>query len=428
MQLAKTFPWHDPMELAHAVTKEQDVCCFLYSGQDVGYSGRFSILAYEPEEIVYEDDFSALEERLSSDKDLFDNAWFGYLGYGLKNCLEKLPKDQPDRFNLKNLLMIQYNVIIIFDHVAKEITVFSNDANYELPRTSNFKTPPFSIQNLSSNMTKQAYLDKVEIIRNNIGRGDLSQANLTRKFFGSFKDSIDNFNLFTALVKISPASYSSYLKYNEVAIISSSPEQFLKIDGVGNVQTRPIKGTAKRFSNPKDDKESYNTLKNSQKDKAENLMIVDLMRNDLSRSCEIGSVHVKDLFKVTSYPTIHHMSSTIFGKKRENYSAMEVVKAAFPPGSMTGTPKIKAMEICSELEQQRRGVYSGAIGWFGGDGSADLSVVIRTLISNGKEFEFQVGGAITVDSTAEGEWQETIDKSAAIIKALNITEEQILKI
>lgn len=157
-------------------------------------------------------------------------------------------------------------------------------------------------------------------------------------------------------------------------------------------------------------------------------MIVDLMRNDLSRSCEIGTVRTESLFDISTYATVHHMASTVTGLRRSDVTPLELVAQCFPPGSMTGAPKIRAMELCSALEPRARGIYSGAIGWFGGDGSVDLSVVIRTLVVQGERFEFQVGGAIVHDSTPEGEWEETLVKARGISLALGIEEEKLRRL
>jgi anthranilate/para-aminobenzoate synthase component I len=219
---------------------------------------------------------------------------------------------------------------------------------------------------------------------------------------------------------ISPAPYSAILKLDDKFIISSSPERFVHVSSDGKVDTRPIKGSAPRFEDAAKDTESKRQLQISEKDRAENLMIVDLSRNDISRHCEKGSVKVEGLFEVTSYATVHHMASTVKGRKKQESTTLDLIKGCFPPGSMTGAPKIKAMQLCSELENVKRGVYSGAIGWFGGDGSADLSVVIRTIIIDCDKFEFQVGGAIVADSIAEKEFEESILKAKAMAKALNI--------
>jgi anthranilate/para-aminobenzoate synthase component I len=186
------------------------------------------------------------------------------------------------------------------------------------------------------------------------------------------------------------------------------------------MESSPVKGTAPRFADKLQDEKSREYLASSEKERAENLMIVDLMRNDFSRSCVTGSVRTERLFEISSYTTLHHMASTVVGQKRDDVSTLEAIKNCFPPGSMTGAPKIQAMKWCMEQEHIRRGVYSGALGWLGGDGSCELSVVIRTLIIQGDSFEFQVGGGITSGSDAGKEWQETITKARGIMAALGL--------
>ena len=186
------------------------------------------------------------------------------------------------------------------------------------------------------------------------------------------------------------------------------------------MNTRPIKGSAFRSKNKATDKKEQSNLYKNEKDRAENLMIVDLSRNDIGRTRVIGSVVVDELFNISSHTNIHHLSSSITGKKLSTISSLEAVELCFPPGSMTGTPKLAAIKLCQELERSYRGVYSGAIGWFGGDGSVDLSVVIRTILLNGVNFEFQSGGGIVSESSPKTEFEETIIKIAALADALSI--------
>ena len=460
MRLQQTVKWLDPLQVAFAANlklKEQDNLVFLYSKIKNNFTGRFSILAFKTkEELVLKNPieegvspFDLFETKLSENKSKFDNAWFGFLSYDLKNSLEQLPEDSKYNISTADLWMVNYKIVIIFDHDNQTIQISADsendiqEANEVVTSTTgcqdNFegKIDSVSVNNLQSNMNKNEYLNKVNSIKESISHGDIYQANLTRKFHGNIcvdknvdgdKGGINPFNIFSRLCEVSPSPYSAFLKCGDKYIISSSPEQFLSVSEDGYVDTRPIKGSAKRFEDKQMDEDSREYLKNSDKDKAENLMIVDLSRNDLSRSCEVGSVKVKDLFKITSYSTIHHMASHIYGKKRNDVKTIDLVKNCFPPGSMTGAPKIKAMEICSQLEKVKRGVYSGAIGWFGGDGSVDLSVVIRTLIIDGNNFEFQVGGAIVSDSVAEKEWEETMVKATAISKVLGIEVEDLKNI
>ena len=268
-----------------------------------------------------------------------------------------------------------------------------------------------------SNFTDSSYLKTISKIKELIARGDLYQTNLTRKFFGEFKQKQNQqsaFKAFVDLTKISPANYSSFSKLDENFIISSSPELFFQVKN-RKIISRPIKGTAPRGSDEKSDRQNKLDLKNSPKECAENLMIVDLVRNDLARICKAGSVVVKKLFKITTYKTIHHMSSEIHGELNQDCLSIDALKACFPPGSMTGAPKIKAMEIAAKEEKINRGIYSGAIGFID-QKSANFSVVIRTLILQGKKFEFQTGGAITFDSDPEKELAETYSKAKALMK------------
>jgi len=426
MLLLETLPWAEPCQVASAIPEEEKFWTFLYSGIHTDFTGSHSIIAMLPEEEIKSDSFVELGKELTSDLPCPKNQWFGYLGYGLKNRLEKLPDDKDGYITVPDLWMIKYKLILLFDYDKKIIEVWEKDKKYlsNVPSPTKKQKSSTSIKNLSSNMSKENYLEKVSYIKNAISDGKLSQANLTRKFTGEFNSS-SPISIFLDLCKTSPSPYSAFLKFENTYVISSSPERFIFMDSEGKAESRPIKGSAPRFDEDNQDKKSKQNLQNSEKDKAENLMIVDLMRNDFSRSCTKGSVSVESLFDISSYATVHHMSSTITGEKKPEISTIEFIKNCFPPGSMTGTPKIKAMEICSKLEKQKRGIYGGAIGWFGGDGSGDLSVVIRTLIIQDNKFEFQVGGAIVSDSDPIGEWQETLLKAKAIAKTLGISKEEL---
>ncbi len=421
--------WADPLAVGAALKEQDAAWALLYSGMQTSYSGRYSYLALNPIKTIAAEDFTAFSEALSVEKEWYANAWFGYLGYPLRHCLETLPENAPGRLELPALWMTQFAEIWVFDHVDENIVIHCNTEEYYEYLLDKIKNDASGIPHgsvlvdtLESNMSKDNYLAHVKELQEAILRGDLYQANLTRKFFGTINNNAHPFDIFSLLCELSPAPYSSFLQLGEAAILSSSPEQFLHITTDGRAETRPIKGSAARIA---EDEVSRAALAASEKDRAENLMIVDLMRNDLSRGCEPGSVIVDSLFDVTSYATIHHMSSTITGQKRGDVTPLELVQHCFPPGSMTGTPKIKAMELCTALEQQERGVYSGAIGWFGGDGRVDLSVVIRTMVIQGDYVEFQVGGAIVADSDPEKEWEETLFKATALAKALGIPQETL---
>jgi len=416
--IPQTLPWRHPFELAKMVDEQYWV--LLYSGVSNDYSGRYSLLACGLKEKIRSAAFDELAGRLSSDNEKYDNSWFGYLSYGLKNTLENLQGDEPGWLNMPDLCMLNFSSIYQFDHYNKTLVLWS-DGQHKLQEIQRAGGHGIStVSAIHSNMTRQEYLKKAAYVIDKIHAGDLYQANLTRKFYGEFEDTPDHFQVFAKLCEISPAPYSAFIRMDDSYIISSSPELFLNISADGNITTRPIKGTAPRGADKISDDNLREQLSASEKDRAENLMIVDLMRNDLARCCVAGSVKTDSLFDVTTHATIHHLSSAISGKKLEDCSTLESVKAIFPPGSMTGAPKISAMNLCSELEKIKRGVYAGAIGWFGGDGSCDLSVVIRTLLIKDKKFEFQVGGGIVADSTPQKELDELISKAKGILLTLGI--------
>ena len=421
MKKLQSLPWASPLD--YAASLRESCWTLLYSGLQAGYSGRFSLLAFDLAERIEATDFTKLEARLTHDQHRFTNAWFGYFGYGLKNSIETLPVDRKSWLNLPPLTFLRFHNILEFDHENKTVHYWSDHINPPLPVPTPHKTAyPIGVcKKLTSNMSQEQYLSHVSYLIERIQAGDVYQANLTRKFNGNFESLPEPFNVFCNLCAISPAAYSAFLKLDDTAILSSSPELFLKVDANGTIHTRPVKGTAPRYPDTARDQASKNNLAASIKDKAENLMITDLMRNDLSRTCLPGSVKTKQLFEINSHSHVHHMSSTITGKKSNLYSTLQVISQAFPPGSMTGAPKITAIGLLSQLEQDERGVYSGALGWLGGDGSAELSVIIRTLLIKKDRFEFQIGGGIVADSTPEAELQEIKDKAAGILKLLNLS-------
>lgn len=413
--------WCDPLTLANSVG--DGAMALLHSSVRTSYSGRYSLLAANMLESVDMDNFTALDALLRHDKPRFAHSWFGYLSYEMKHDSERYTPSPAGFTRLPRARLMRFADVYVFDHEAKTLTLWSEKAK-PLPALRRLPeiTPP-AVSSLSSNMTRGEYEAKVAAVIGDIHAGSLYQANLTRKFFGQWESAPNGLALFARLCKLTPAPYSCYLRMKDAEILSSSPELFLKIDADSRITSRPIKGTAPRGKTHAEDEAIRSALEESGKNRAENLMITDLMRSDLSRVCAPGSVEVSGLFDVTTHATIHHMASTVSGHLTA--SIPQALRATFPPGSMTGAPKIRAVELCAELEGVERGVYSGALGWFGGDGSAELSVVIRTLILKENRFEFQVGGGIVADSTPAEEWQETMDKSLGILKTLGISRAKL---
>jgi para-aminobenzoate synthetase component I len=268
---------------------------------------------------------------------------------------------------------------------------------------------------------RDSYAKAVGEIQQQIAAGELYQANLTHRLAARFGG--DAWRLFEALRTRSPAPFAAFVALPELTIVGSSPERFLRVDADGAVETRPIKGTRPRGATPLDDARLFDELRSSDKECAENAMIVDLMRNDLGRVCAPGSIDVPELFAIERYATLFQMVSTVRGRLRTGRDRIDLLRAAFPPGSMTGAPKIAAMQLLARLEPVRRGVYSGALGYLDARGGADLSVVIRTLLCRGRDAWLHVGGGVVQDSDPRAEWEETLAKARAPLDALAATQD-----
>ncbi len=268
---------------------------------------------------------------------------------------------------------------------------------------------------IRSNFGRADYLVALRRVKEYIAAGDIYQANLSQRLSAPLVS--PPFELYRRLTRENPAPFAAYFETPEAAVICCSPERFLQVRGE-EVETRPIKGTRPRGATPEEDARLAEELLASEKDRAENVMIVDLERNDLGRVCEFGSVHVPELFALESYATVHHLVSTVRGRLRRGETSLDCLRACFPGGSITGAPKVRSMEIIEELEPTRRGIYTGAIGYICFSGDMDVNIVIRTVVVKEGVAYFQVGGGIVADSDPEAEYQETIDKGQALARAL----------
>ncbi len=291
----------------------------------------------------------------------------------------------------------------------------------ELAERHQLLTTPLP-RNLSCTFEPAEYAKRVAELIEEIAAGNVYEANLTQRMALPFSG--DSWALYLALRRESPAPFAAYLALTDGAILSSSPERFLHLRETGEVESRPIKGTRPRGSTPETDAALAAELAHSAKDRAENLMIVDLVRNDLGRVCETGSVRVPELMRVERYASVFQLVSSVAGRLRSDCDATDLIRAAFPPGSMTGAPKIAAMRLLDALEPVRRGVYSGAIGYLDLRGGLDLSVVIRTMLVKKGFAYLHVGGAVVADSEPEAEYRETLDKARAMLAALAATEQR----
>ncbi len=422
----------------------------LDSGINVFRMGRFSFLGSDPFLVLKsedaEDPFNSLREiltkyRLTSvaGEIPFTGGGVGFLGYDLNRFMEKVPRKARNDLGIPDLLFGFYDVIIAYDHSKKDLYIISTGlpekrgnlrrlrAEERLKeiskRLNNFKAKeePLLRQRdrettISSNFTRGDYLQAVSRAKRYIAAGDIYQVNLSQRLCVDLNT--DPFILYKRLRQINPTSFSSFLNMDGLTIASASPERFLKVDG-RCVETRPMKGTRPRGKTPKEDEELRQELLNSKKDAAELVMIVDLERNDLGRVCEYGSVRVREIKILEEYATVFQTTSLIEGRLREDKDIVDLLRASFPGGSITGAPKIRAMEIIDELEPTERAVYTGSIGYIGFDGRMDLNIVIRTFLIKKKKAYFQVGGGIVADSLAEAEYEETLVKAKALMEAVN---------
>ena len=421
-------PWAEP-RTRFAEWAKQPFCVWL----DSASPGRFSILTASPIkifrskgnriEIISPDGalkfegnpFEALAEQLAlhrhdtaSDRAVPVGAAIGYFGYGLKNFVERLPANAVDDLGLPDCWFGFYDSSLVFDHLEKAIWRVGTDRRAVHLTAARPAVEPYRGE-MISNFTRDTYRDVILRAKEYIAAGDIYQVNLSQRFqCGIDASPVD---AYLALREANPAPYCAYLDIGEAQILSSSPECFLKIRD-RHVVTRPIKGTCPRDGDA-------NALLQSPKDNAELLMITDLERNDLGKVCQFGSVYVRELKRVETYATVHHLVSTVEGLLRREVSHVDCVRACFPGGSVTGAPKIRAMQIIDELEPHARGVYTGAIGFLGFNGVSHFNIAIRTIVQQGQRLTFHAGGGIVADSEPDAEYDETLAKAQGIFNAID---------
>jgi para-aminobenzoate synthetase component I len=392
----------------------------------------------------------------------FQGGAAGYVGYDYGAVLERLPAPRYDDLAMYDVVLGLYDWVIAWDHrlgtawllstglpasgaarehraerrleqvrrraaggTSRRTAGFSAGGPHAAPAGPSTVAPSYHVPEvpaaerigLRSTFTHRGYLDAVARVREYIVAGDIFQANLSQRFQAPLAE--PPFGLYRRLRRRNPAPFAAYLQFDDVAVLSASPERFLQLDeGRRNVETRPIKGTRPRGLGPMHDAALGRALAESDKDRSENVMIVDLLRNDLSRVCRPGTVRVPELFALEQHPTVHHLVSTVVGELEPGADAVDLLRATFPGGSITGAPKVRAMEIIAELEPTRRGVYCGSIGYLSTTGGMDTSIVIRTFTALRGRVYFQAGGGIVADSDPELEYRETLDKARALISAL----------
>ena len=366
-----------------------------------------------------------LQNFIDSNK---SNYIFGALNYNLKNEIENLESHQTDFLNFPQILFwIPKYVIKIqkenFEFVQGEKNEESfNFLNYFLEEETDLNFHRFNDE-LKPRISKPTYLDRIQKIKQLLQRGDIYEVNFCQEFFAENIEIPFEMDLYFKLNKIAKAPFSSFLKFDEFTIFCNSPERFIQLKN-GRLVSQPIKGTAPRNIDSKIDEEIKNELKTNPKERSENIMIVDLVRNDLSKIAEKNSVNVDELCEIYSFPTVHQMISTISCVPRTEVSFKDIVRATFPMGSMTGAPKISAMKIIDELEDFNRGIYSGSIGYIAPNGEFDFNVIIRSLIYNSEKhyLSCSVGSAITILSDAEKEYEECQIKVEKLLSVLKKNE------
>jgi para-aminobenzoate synthetase component 1 len=426
----------------------------LDSASDPQRLGRYSFVVADPWKVIQSgaDPLAATREWLASlrhdaipDLPPFQGGAVGYIGYDYGARLEHLPSPRYDDLGLPDIVLGLYDWVIAWDHLSRRAWIIaigeraterlrevramlrSHGAPGEAPTVEPWPRPPrapsFPLPpevggglDLRSSFSREAYLEGVERVREYIIAGDIFQANLSQRLEAPLDE--PPWALYKRLRSINPAPFAAYIETDEATIMSASPERFLRVAADRSVETRPIKGTSPRGIGPEHDAALGQALIESEKDRAENLMIVDLLRNDLSRVCAPGSVRVPELFLLENYPTVHHLVSTVVGVLPPEADAIDLLQASFPGGSITGAPKVRAMEIIAELEPSRRGVYCGSIGYLSVTGALDTSIVIRTYLALERRVYFSVGGGIVADSDPTAEYEETLTKARALIAAL----------
>lgn len=450
---------YEELILGFFATKRNAV--ILDSSLKVTDIGRFSIIAFDPfmmfeargntvkinnETVLNQNPLEVLRKNINDYKIEdgvgivpFCGGCIGYFSYDLAEFIEELPQMAIDDLEVSHIAFGFYNKAVIIDHVECCIYAVGASCGTDGPKEKAARENLDKVKSLldkiirtehkvklekskvslpsavKSNFSREEYIKVVEMAREYIRNGDIFQVNLSQRFEVEIHN--EPYELYFELRRKSPAPFSAFLNFEDIQIISTSPERFILLEG-DRVETRPIKGTRPRGKNEEEDDHFKKELEESIKDKAELTMIVDLERNDLGRICEIGSVRVERDREIEEYSNVFHTVSTVTGKLKKGKDIIDCIYAAFPGGSITGAPKIRAMEIIEELEPYKRNIYTGSIGYISFDGTSDLNIAIRTVLIKGKKAYFSVGGGIVWDSDPLKEYEETLHKGQKMLEVL----------
>ncbi|BBA70819.1 anthranilate synthase component I [Geobacter sulfurreducens] len=366
----------------------------------------------------------------------------GYLGYDMVRHFERLPTDKPAVIGAWDSCFLITDTIVIFDNMRQKITVVSNahldegvsveaayaDAVARIEGIIARLKAPLPAQpaaaaarkvSFSSNITREAFEDAVERAKEYVRAGDIIQVVLSQRFSGEL--TVDPLDIYRVLRTLNPSPYMFFLRLDDTLVVGASPEVMVRREG-SRVELRPIAGTRPRGATPERDEQLAEELLADPKERAEHVMLVDLGRNDLGRVCRTGTVKVSELMVIERYSHVMHIVSNVQGELDEGRDAFDVVRATFPAGTLSGAPKVRAMEIIDELEPVRREVYGGAVGYFSFSGNMDLAIAIRTLVIRDGVVHLQAGAGIVADSDPASEYQETVNKAMAVVKAIETTE------
>ncbi|KOA18481.1 aminodeoxychorismate synthase component 1 [Clostridium homopropionicum DSM 5847] len=432
----------------YSLFKEDKTVTILDSGMDAKSLGRYSFIGLNPfTTFKYENNICIMNNKkfngepfkelskliniykIENNTELpYIAGAMGYFSYDMARTTEKIPVMTVEDVKIPDCYFYFYDNAVIVDNLKKKTYITSlgilkpkEESINELKDkiTKGHKVKYRKVNNSTtkfiSNFSKDEYIDTIERVRQYIRTGDVYITNLTQRF--CCETNKEPYEVYKDLRHINPAPFAAFMNVEDFSIVSSSPEKFLEIRN-NIVQTRPIKGTRPRGKNEEEDLKNREELINSEKDKSELLMIVDLERNDLSKVCKPYSVKVIELFKLEEYSTVFHLVATVIGELKEEYTAVDCIKVCFPGGSITGAPKVRSMEVIEELEPTRRNIYTGCIGYLGFDGNADLNIAIRTILIKSGNAYFGIGGGITWESVKEAEYDETLDKAKALMKVL----------
>lgn len=445
MTIFRKLPYQtSPVEYFEKLRHFHPYPVLLDSGQPSSEQGRFDIMAASPVKTISlawqknaVDPFESARDLLhqhpfEGDKALaaevpFVGGIIGFFGYDLARSQEQLPELINKELNFPDLHLGLYLWAIVLDHHVKACWLVAQPSapsktldeictQLTNPITHANQPPPFELlAPFESNISKEHYCSALKSIHNYILAGDCYQINYAQRFSAPFSG--DPWLAYKGLRETAPTPFSAYIELKDGAILSFSPERFLKLEE-RQVSTKPIKGTRPRSHIPSEDEALKQALVSSEKERAENLMIVDLLRNDLSKVCELGSIKVPKLFNIESFSNVHHLVSTVEGRLKKGKDALDLLSHCFPGGSITGAPKVRAMEIIEELETDRRSIYCGSVGYISFCGKMDTNIAIRTLLCHQDKAYCWAGGGIVADSETEAEYQETFNKVNNLLKTL----------